>query len=364
MNFMQKKCLIVRFLPIVVLIFIGLGALISSTPNVGGFGIASACLFAQDDLDLAALDESSEQSQEVQSSETENDVIPLDSPTEPINATSSGGTKFLDLVLASGWIGIILLLCSIFAVSLIIRLCLMLRRSVFVPVELEKKLTIAISNGDYRSALNISNDGSFLGASVGAGLKEVDRGWDAVEKAIEDAVSEQSAALYRKTEPLSVIGNVAPMLGLLGTVVGMVVTFGELAVADVGGRNLANGIYFALVTTVDGLIVAIPILVAHSLLNTRIASLVSESVAKTEKVVEPLKRRSGTVSSSSNRNDRNVTPPKPEESVVKSKPVTQAPNVSSESTLKSQIGLREIAPQESPSEQNRPRPSLSLKNRQ
>ena len=80
------------------------------------------------------------------------------------------------------------------------------------------------------------------------------------------------------------------MLGLLGTVLGMVSTFGELAVSDGSGRNLANGIYFALVTTVEGLIVAIPVLVARAWLNARIADRVSDSVQKLDAIFEPAKR--------------------------------------------------------------------------
>ncbi|MBR2002911.1 MAG: MotA/TolQ/ExbB proton channel family protein, partial [Thermoguttaceae bacterium] len=122
------------------------------------------------------------------------------------------------------------------------------------------------------------------------GLRETDRGWAAVEKGLEDAVAEETAAFYRRTEPLATIGNVAPMLGLLGTVVGMVSTFGELAVADGSGRNLAGGIYFALVTTVDGLLVAIPVLVAHSVLNARGAARFAELVQRLDRLFASSKR--------------------------------------------------------------------------
>ena len=80
------------------------------------------------------------------------------------------------------------------------------------------------------------------------------------------------------------------MLGLLGTVVGMVSTFGELAVADGSGRNLAGGIYFALVTTVDGLLVAIPVLVAHAVLNARGAARFAELVQRLDRLFASSKR--------------------------------------------------------------------------
>lgn len=209
------------------------------------------------------------------------------------NASSDGErSKLFELVLAGGWIGVVLLVASIIAVSLAIRLALALRRSVFFSPELETAVADALARNDFAAALAAAeerNDAP-LGRVLAAGLRETDRGWDAVEKGLEDAVAEETAAFYRRTEPLATIGNVAPMLGLLGTVVGMVSTFGELAVADGSGRNLAGGIYFALVTTVDGLLVAIPVLVAHAVLNARGAARFAELVRRLDRLFATSKR--------------------------------------------------------------------------
>ncbi|MBQ7814956.1 MAG: MotA/TolQ/ExbB proton channel family protein [Thermoguttaceae bacterium] len=209
------------------------------------------------------------------------------------NASSDGErSKLFELVLAGGWIGVVLLVASIIAVSLAIRLALALRRSVFFSPELETAVADALARNDFADALAAAeerNDAP-LGRVLAAGLRETDRGWAAVEKGLEDAVAEETAAFYRRTEPLATIGNVAPMLGLLGTVVGMVSTFGELAVADGSGRNLAGGIYFALVTTVDGLLVAIPVLVAHAVLNARGATRFAELVQRLDRLFASSKR--------------------------------------------------------------------------
>jgi biopolymer transport protein ExbB len=185
-----------------------------------------------------------------------------------------------------------LLVASILAVSLAIRLALALRRSVFFSPELETAVADALARNDFAAALAAveERNDAIAGRVLAAGLRETDRGWAAVEKGLEDAVAEETAAFYRRTEPLATIGNVAPMLGLLGTVVGMVSTFGELAVADASGRNLAGGIYFALVTTVDGLLVAIPVLVAHALLNARGAARFAELVQRLDRLFAPSKR--------------------------------------------------------------------------
>ena len=209
------------------------------------------------------------------------------------NASNGGGrSKLLELVLAGGWIGAVLLVASILAVSLAIRLALSLRRSVFFSPELVTAVADALARNDFAAALAAADErnDAVVGRVLAAGLRETDRGWNAVEKGLEDAVAEETAAFYRRTEPLATIGNVAPMLGLLGTVVGMVSTFGELAVADGSGRNLAGGIYFALVTTVDGLLVAIPVLVAHSVLNARGAARFAELIQRLDRLFASSKR--------------------------------------------------------------------------
>lgn len=348
----RALALIIFFTVFLSLIFQPLNAQFKS---VAVLGVSS--VYAQEDLDLSVLEDETAAAKQTdgENPETAKQSSDADKSDEAKANGSSGRAKTLDLILASGWIGVILLICSVVAVSLIIRLCLYLRRSVFIPAELNQTLSEAIASGAYARALQIaSEDNSFLGAVAEAGLKEADRGWNAVEKALEDAIDEESAKLYRRTEPLATIGNVAPMLGLLGTVVGMVTTFGELAVADVGGRNLANGIYFALVTTVDGLIVAIPILVAHSLLNSRIASLISQATASLEKVVAPLKRREP-VPITPIPSVREVEPKSATRAVPNASVVHPAPH-----PLPS--GLREVKQPETSATQQRP--ALSLKNRQ
>ena len=276
-----------------------------------------------------------------------------------VSSPSSERTKFLDLIMASGWIGVILLVASVVAMTLTIRLCFLLRRSAFIPPELLRSSSDALSQGDVQRAVKLASaSDSFFGQILTAGLRETDMGWPAVEKATEDAVASLTAKLYRRAEPLSVIGNVAPMLGLLGTVMGMVSTFGELAVADASGRNLANGIYFALVTTVAGLIVAIPVLVAHSLVNGRIASLASEAAGAIDRTLEPVKRGLATS--------------RPSEPIRRSTPY-EASDLSKENTLGRPVrGLQEIPEKtekplspssDSVKSSSTGRPSLSLKNR-
>ena len=109
---------------------------------------------------------------------------------------------------------------------------------------------------------------------------------------LDTATVEQSARLFRKIEYLSVIGNIAPMMGLLGTVIGMIFAFRELSDSQGAPRaaDLAEGIYLALITTVEGLIVAIPSLAAFAVFRNRVDHLVAEVTYVAQHVTAPLKR--------------------------------------------------------------------------
>jgi biopolymer transport protein ExbB len=136
-----------------------------------------------------------------------------------------------------------------------------------------------------------NGEASFLTTVVARGVKERDRGYDAIVKGMEDTGDELTGRLLRKIEHLNIIANISPMLGLLGTVMGMVNSFNQISVS-VGGvdpRRLASGIFEALMTTVMGLIVAIPSLYAFGIFRNRVDSVVSTAVATAEELVEPLK---------------------------------------------------------------------------
>ena len=92
-----------------------------------------------------------------------------------------------------------------------------------------------------------------------------------VEKALEEALAEQAARLYRKVEYLSVIGSLAPMLGLLGTVTGMISAFGVMAQSGMNSPNaITGGVGEALIATAAGLGVAIAALVPFNFFNSRV----------------------------------------------------------------------------------------------
>ena len=128
---------------------------------------------------------------------------------------------------------LLLLTLSIIAAYLVIDHLLTIRRNEIMPEGLGEHVRQLLLHGHLTEADQACRaKPSFLSFVLLNGLAEVEGGWPAVEKAMEDATAEQSARLFRKIEYLSVIGNIAPMVGLLGTVTGMIFAFQRVAVTQ------------------------------------------------------------------------------------------------------------------------------------
>ncbi|MEO8269270.1 MAG: MotA/TolQ/ExbB proton channel family protein [Aureliella sp.] len=215
-------------------------------------------------------------------------------------AAAVGG--FWSIVFSGGWVGALivltLLVLSLLAAYLIIEQIFALRRGEVMPTGLADEVRQLLAQGKLPEADGACRKRpSPLSFVLISGLTELDFGWQAVEKAMEDAVAEQAAKLYRKIEYLSVIGNLAPMCGLLGTVTGMIMAFQQVAVTQgtAGAAQLAEGIYSALVTTVAGLVVAIPSLGAFAVLRNRVDQLIAETAYLAQHAFLPVRRRATSI---------------------------------------------------------------------
>jgi biopolymer transport protein ExbB len=112
-----------------------------------------------------------------------------------------------------------------------------------------------------------------------------------MQNVIADTLKQQCRGLFRKIEWLNIIGNVAPMIGLFGTVYGMIKLFNSIVLA--GGQprpeQMADGVGIALVTTFWGLLIAIPALVVHSIFSNRIESIAQQAAIQAEMVLVEIK---------------------------------------------------------------------------
>lgn len=220
-----------------------------------------------------------------------------------------------ELISAAGPIGLILVVISILLVMLSLQYLISLRRSRLQPRQLADQLHPLISKGDFEAADQLCrSQPSMLSYLVRAGLREVKLGYSAVEKALEDATAEQSARLLRKVETLNVIHAISPMIGLLGTVWGMIQAFVEFEAKTAPlPSDLAPGIYKALVTTLLGLTVAIPALAIYSYFRNRVEELMAETALIAEFTFSGYKHSKGPASVSRERTTASVTrnPPSP-----------------------------------------------------
>ena len=128
-----------------------------------------------------------------------------------------------------------------------------------------------------------------IAAVLHSGLLRAKKGPDAVEKAIETAASIQTAGLERGLIWLATVANIAPLLGFLGTVSGMIHAFEAIATAEeVSAKLVATGIYEALITTAAGLIVAIPVQTAHNYFVSRIDKFVIDMEESGAELIDAL----------------------------------------------------------------------------
>jgi biopolymer transport protein ExbB len=146
-----------------------------------------------------------------------------------------------------------------------------LRAGRLAPKALIARLREAFSTGNYQEAWNICQSNKcFLSNVLGAGLERIGRGKDAVEFAVEETAIRESTNLKTNTTYLSVIGVVSPMIGLTGTVWGMIKAFHTLGQSGITDPSkLAGNIGEVLVATASGLIVAIPAFVFFYILRAR-----------------------------------------------------------------------------------------------
>lgn len=194
---------------------------------------------------------------------------------------------------------IVIILLSIVSTFFVIEHAISISKGKLMPEYVLQELDQRIARGEISEAIEFCQQPENYCMSsdvILAGLERFEAsefGFAEYKSAVEEAGEDHTGALYRKTEVLGVIGAIAPMLGLTGTVLGMINAFNTLAAA--GGtaepKDLAGGIGQALITTLFGLVVAIPTMVSYSFFRNKIDSIVAEAGKRIERIMMPLGRR-------------------------------------------------------------------------
>ncbi|MHC4799780.1 MAG: MotA/TolQ/ExbB proton channel family protein, partial [Planctomycetota bacterium] len=183
----------------------------------------------------------------------------------------------------------ILIPLSVITIALTIHYLFTIRRKTLLPPKLAGTLNAGARQGQVETLGHItSNDETLLGQAAHAGLSQLSAGQDSARAAIDEVVEEQATKMFRKIEYLNIIGNISPMIGLLGTVLGMIMAFNRIDAAGGGmpdAGKLADDIAVALVTTFWGILIAIPALAAFALFRNRIDAFAAESVKLCDEMI-------------------------------------------------------------------------------
>ena len=193
-----------------------------------------------------------------------------------------------ELLKAGGILMVPIVACSILALAIILERFWSLRVSKVAPSQSVTELWRWIKKKELNSKkLKALQASSPLGQVLAGGLMNAKHGRDIMKESIEQEASQVIHQLERFLNPLGTIATITPLLGLLGTVIGMIKVFAEIQLAGVGNAgNLAGGISEALITTAAGLSVAIPALIAHRYFIRRVDELVVNMEQEAIKLVE------------------------------------------------------------------------------
>jgi biopolymer transport protein ExbB len=174
---------------------------------------------------------------------------------------------------------VIFLLISFVFVSLLVMCILQSRRDNICPPDLVQNFEQKLGEKDFQQAYELArNDESVLGQVLSAGLARLSRGYAKAAEAMQEVGMEESLKLEHKLSYLALIGSISPMVGLLGTVHGMIRSFSVIASSSATPKpsELAGGISTALFTTLIGLIIAIPALTAYNILRNLVTQRMME----------------------------------------------------------------------------------------
>jgi len=205
-------------------------------------------------------------------------------------APAKGSQSFLRWMgEASGPIGVVILAMSFYLIALVAWMALEYRRSVALPERLVREVGDMLALKQYTEAFQrLSDDPSFLARVLAAGVRKLPNGLAPAQKAMELANDDATMAMEHRTTYLATVGTLGPMIGLVGTVYGMILSFRVIATAGASPQasQLAAGISTALFATLEGIAVSIPAIFFHAMFRNRIARLSLEVAMAAETLLE------------------------------------------------------------------------------
>ena len=199
----------------------------------------------------------------------------------------------LEIVKSGGWLMLPIIICSVISAAIIIERLWTLQPRRVLPKNLSRQVWEWVSKNQLNHAhIQALHQGSPLGEILAAGLVNRHRDREIIKESIEDAGRQVVHDLERFLNTLGTIAAISPLLGLLGTVIGMVKVFAAITTYGVGDPTvLAGGISEALITTAAGLTVAIPSLIGYRYLSGKVDALAVQMEKEAITMVEALLRK-------------------------------------------------------------------------
>ncbi|WP_425617967.1 MotA/TolQ/ExbB proton channel family protein [Anatilimnocola sp. NA78] len=165
-------------------------------------------------------------------------------------------------------------------VAILVMNFLVCRRDSFVPRHLIDAFEAHLNEKRFQEAFDLAkNDESFLGQMLASGMANLSNGYDKALESMAETAEDEGMKIEHRLSYISLIATISPLVGLLGTVDGMVASFQVIALSGATPKasDLAEGISMALITTLVGLVLAIPAILAFNLLKNRISRLTMEA---------------------------------------------------------------------------------------
>ena len=223
----------------------------------------------------------------------------LSSPDSLVNlppADPSGSMTFLETLTQGGWIMVPILLLSFLAAYLFVERLMTIRKANVEPAAITQRVRKYVQTGDVRGAMGYCEaQGKPVTRILRHGLERLGRPISEIQDAVQAQGKHETFELEKRTELLASIAGIAPMLGFLGTVTGMIQAFQEIQAlqGNVNPSVLAGGIWEALLTTAAGLIVGILALFFYNFLHTRIKRLINDMERSATDFIDLLQEPAG-----------------------------------------------------------------------
>ncbi|HVX10178.1 MAG TPA: MotA/TolQ/ExbB proton channel family protein [Pirellulales bacterium] len=197
-------------------------------------------------------------------------------------------SKLVWFIQSSGWIGAVIVLLSVYFIATVTRLFVELRQPIAAPPDLVKQCYDLLDKRDFKSVYTlVKDDDSDFARIVTAGLTELSTGLAEARDAMERVSESLTVGMEKKISMLAVLGTLGPMIGLLGTLKGMISSFSVIALSDtqLKASEVAGGISEALLLTFEGVALSVPAIYFFAVFRNRVSTISTATLLEADEYI-------------------------------------------------------------------------------